>query len=179
VARGRRRRGGARGKEVRRGERSGGGDARRGGEVWLCQHHAVVPAVPCQGRVMGQAGGPWPARLFVPCRPGHAAGRVVPPMGRSKRSCRGSCHWPMGRLYTYSMDAEPHDRRQCRMFLCRGSLARGTTTGASAPTPLLTVQNRAKVHRKPAGDLVPFSPRRVLHRFVNPRIGSKPLRFSI
>jgi hypothetical protein len=44
---------------------------------------------------------------------------------------------------------------------------------------LLTVQNRAQVHRKPTGDLVPFSPRRVLPRFVNPRIGSKPLRFSI
>jgi hypothetical protein len=44
---------------------------------------------------------------------------------------------------------------------------------------LLTVKNRAQVHRKPTGDLVPFSPRRVLHGFVNPRIGSKPLRFSI
>jgi hypothetical protein len=44
---------------------------------------------------------------------------------------------------------------------------------------LLTVQNRAQVHRKPTGDLVPFSPRRVLPRFVNPRIGSKPPRFSI
>jgi hypothetical protein len=38
---------------------------------------------------------------------------------------------------------------------------------------LLTVQNRAQVHRKPTGDLVPFSPRRVLPRFVNPRIRSK------
>jgi hypothetical protein len=36
---------------------------------------------------------------------------------------------------------------------------------------LLTVQNRAQVHRKPTGDLVPFSPRRVLPIFVNPRIG--------
>jgi hypothetical protein len=44
---------------------------------------------------------------------------------------------------------------------------------------LLTVQNRSEVHRKPTGDLVPFSPRRVLPRFVNPRIGSKPPRFSI
>jgi hypothetical protein len=44
---------------------------------------------------------------------------------------------------------------------------------------LLTVQNRAQVHRKPTGDLVPFSPRRVLPRFVNPRIRSKPPRFSI
>jgi hypothetical protein len=44
---------------------------------------------------------------------------------------------------------------------------------------LLTVQNRAQVHRKPTGDLVPFQPRRVLPRFVNPRIGRKPLRFSI
>jgi hypothetical protein len=44
---------------------------------------------------------------------------------------------------------------------------------------LLTVQNRSQVHRKPTGDLVPFSPRRVLPRFVNPRIGSKLLGFSI
>jgi hypothetical protein len=44
---------------------------------------------------------------------------------------------------------------------------------------LLTVQNRAQVHRKPTGDLVPFSPKRVLPRFVNPRIGSKLLRLSI
>jgi hypothetical protein len=44
---------------------------------------------------------------------------------------------------------------------------------------LLTVQNRAQVHRKPMGDLVHFSPRRVLPRFVNPRIGRKPLKFSI
>jgi hypothetical protein len=44
---------------------------------------------------------------------------------------------------------------------------------------LLTVQNRAQVHRKPTGDLVPFSPRRVLPRFFNPRIGSKLLGFSI
>jgi hypothetical protein len=29
-------------------------------------------------------------------------------------------------------------------------------------SPLLTVQNRAQAHRKPTGDLVPFSPRRVL-----------------
>jgi hypothetical protein len=35
------------------------------------------------------------------------------------------------------------------------------------------------VHRKPTGDLVPFSPRRVLPRFVNPRIRRKPPRFSI
>jgi hypothetical protein len=46
-------------------------------------------------------------------------------------------------------------------------------------TPVLTVQNRAQVHRKPTGDLVPFSPRRVLPRFDNPRIGSKLLGFSI
>jgi hypothetical protein len=44
---------------------------------------------------------------------------------------------------------------------------------------LLTVQNCAQVHRKPKSDLVPFSPRRVLPRFVNPRIGSKLLGFSI
>jgi hypothetical protein len=44
---------------------------------------------------------------------------------------------------------------------------------------LLTVQNHAQVHRKPTGDLVPFAPRRVLPRFVNPRIGSKLLGFSI
>jgi hypothetical protein len=40
---------------------------------------------------------------------------------------------------------------------------------------LLMVQNHAQVHRKPTGDLVPFSIRRV----CRPRIGSKPLRFSI
>jgi hypothetical protein len=44
---------------------------------------------------------------------------------------------------------------------------------------LLTVQNRVQVHRKPTSDLVPFSPRRVLPRFVNPRIGRKLLGFSI
>jgi hypothetical protein len=44
---------------------------------------------------------------------------------------------------------------------------------------LLTVQNRAQVHRKPTGDLVPFSPRRVLPRFVNPRIRSKLLRLFV
>jgi hypothetical protein len=44
---------------------------------------------------------------------------------------------------------------------------------------LLTIQIRAQVHRKPTGDLVPFSPRTVLPRFVNPRIGSKLLGFSI
>jgi hypothetical protein len=44
---------------------------------------------------------------------------------------------------------------------------------------VLTVQNRAQVHRNPTGDLVPFSPRTVLPRFVNPRIGSKLLRLSI
>jgi hypothetical protein len=47
------------------------------------------------------------------------------------------------------------------------------------PGFMLTVQNRAQIHRKPTGDLVPFSPRRVLPRFVNPRIGSELLRFSI
>jgi hypothetical protein len=44
---------------------------------------------------------------------------------------------------------------------------------------LLTVQNHAQVHRKRKGDLVPFSPRRVLPGFVNPRIRSKLLRLSI
>jgi hypothetical protein len=44
---------------------------------------------------------------------------------------------------------------------------------------LLTVQNRAQVHHKPTGDLVPFSPRRVLPSFVNPRIGRKLLGLSI
>jgi hypothetical protein len=44
---------------------------------------------------------------------------------------------------------------------------------------LLTIQNRAQVHRKSTSDLVPFSPRRVLPRFVNPRIGSKLQGFSI
>jgi hypothetical protein len=44
---------------------------------------------------------------------------------------------------------------------------------------MLTVQNLAQVHYKPTGDFVPFSPRRVLPRFVNPRIGSKLPGFSI
>jgi hypothetical protein len=64
---------------------------------------------------------------------------------------------------------------------------RWITLGFELPIPgngarksgFLTVQNRAQVHCKPTGDLVPFSPRRVLPRFVHPRIGSKPLRFSI
>jgi hypothetical protein len=38
---------------------------------------------------------------------------------------------------------------------------------------LLTVQNCVEVHHKRTGDLVPFSPRRILPGFVNPRIGSK------
>jgi hypothetical protein len=64
---------------------------------------------------------------------------------------------------------------------------RWITLGFEFPIPgngarkrgLLTVQNCAQVHRKPTGDLVPFSARRVLPRFVNPRIGSKLLGFSI
>jgi hypothetical protein len=44
---------------------------------------------------------------------------------------------------------------------------------------VLTVKNRAQIHRKPTVDLVPFLPRRVLPRFVNPRIESKLLRLSI
>jgi hypothetical protein len=42
-----------------------------------------------------------------------------------------------------------------------------------------SLQNRAQVHHKTTGYLVPFSPRRVLPRFVNPSIGSKLLRLSI
>jgi hypothetical protein len=38
---------------------------------------------------------------------------------------------------------------------------------------LLTVQKCDQVHHKPMGDLVPFSPRRVLPRFVNPRIAKQ------
>jgi hypothetical protein len=64
---------------------------------------------------------------------------------------------------------------------------RWVTLGFELPIPgngtrkrgLLTVQNRAQVHHKPTGDLVPFSPRRVLTRFFNPRIVSKLLGFSI
>jgi hypothetical protein len=44
---------------------------------------------------------------------------------------------------------------------------------------VLTMQNRAQIHCKPTVGLVPFSPRRVLPRFVNPRIGSQLLRQSI
>jgi hypothetical protein len=61
---------------------------------------------------------------------------------------------------------------------CFPDRERGRLTGIRL-TPLLTVQNRVQVHRKPMGDLVPFSPRRVLPRFVNPRIRSKLLGFSI
>jgi hypothetical protein len=32
---------------------------------------------------------------------------------------------------------------------------------------VLTGQNHAQAHSKPTSDLVPFSPRRVLSRFVN------------
>jgi hypothetical protein len=124
----RRRCGGVRGEERRRGrEDAGGGEgdaatrreeearqrgAGRGGEArravwrWGCEEGrrgVAVPAVSCQGRVMGQAGSPWPARPFVPCRHEHAVGRAVPPMGRAKRPCRGPCHRPMGRLYTYTL----------------------------------------------------------------------------
>jgi hypothetical protein len=60
---GRTRGGGARGEEARRSERSGGGDARRGGEGGRA---GTVPAVLCQGRVMGQAGGPWAVPWVVP-----------------------------------------------------------------------------------------------------------------
>jgi hypothetical protein len=64
---------------------------------------------------------------------------------------------------------------------------RWITLGFELPMPgngakkrgLLTVENRAQVHRKATDDLVPFSPRRVLPRFVNPRIGRKLLGFSI
>jgi hypothetical protein len=64
---------------------------------------------------------------------------------------------------------------------------RWITLGFELPIPsngarkrgLLTVQNRAQVHHRPMGDLVPFSPRRVLPRFVNPMIGRKLLGFSI
>jgi hypothetical protein len=64
--------------------------------------------------------------------------------------------------------------------LCYVSLAIMTLSSCSWCYDLmLTVQNRAQVHRKPTGDLVPFSPRRVLPRFVNPRMGSKLLGFSI
>jgi hypothetical protein len=51
--------------------------------------------------------------------------------------------------------------------------------GLKTGLAVLTVQNRAQVHRKLTGDLVPFSPRRVLPRFVNPRIKSKLLGFFI
>jgi hypothetical protein len=55
-----------------------------------------------------------------------------------------------------------------------------STPGNSAgKRGMLTVQNRAQVHRKPTGDLVPFSQRIVLPRFVNARIKSKLLGFSI
>jgi hypothetical protein len=67
------------------------------------------------------------------------------------------------------------------LFLCvhAHAVVAGRWGGASPGELLLMVQNRAQVHRKPTGDLVPFSPRRVLPRFVNPRIGSKLLGFSI
>jgi hypothetical protein len=63
-------------------------------------------------------------------------------------------------------------------LLLEGGIVRGYKT-IEAVEWVLMVQNRAQVHRKPTGDLVPFSPRRVLPRFVNPRIRSKLLGFSI
>jgi hypothetical protein len=41
-------------------------------------HRAAHLAVSCPSRVMGQAGGPCTALVFVPCRHGHAARRAVP-----------------------------------------------------------------------------------------------------
>jgi hypothetical protein len=73
-------------------------------------------------------------------------------------------------------------RTPSRQSLSRGPSPCWTSSvpcGKSPGATLLTVQNRAQVHRKPTGDLVPFSPRRVLPRFVNPRIKSKLLGFSI
>jgi hypothetical protein len=64
---------------------------------------------------------------------------------------------------------------------CCGPVA-ATVAGSGSPVAaalLLTLQNRTQVHRKPTGDLVTFLPRRVLPKFVNPRIGSKLLGFSI
>jgi hypothetical protein len=43
---------------------------------------------------MGQAGGPWPAWPFVPCRPGHGAGRAVPPMAVPKGRAVGRAAGP-------------------------------------------------------------------------------------
>jgi hypothetical protein len=60
-----------------------------------------------------------------------------------------------------------------------GTLVCVRGTQSSRCALVLMVHNRAQVQRKPTGDLVPFSPRRVLPRFVNPRIGSKLPGFSI
>jgi hypothetical protein len=70
----------------------------------------------------------------------------------------------------------PRWRRQTSLQASRRIVDEGDIGQSRA---VLTVQNRTQVHRKPTGDLVPFSPRRVLPRFVNPRIGSKLLGFSI
>jgi hypothetical protein len=52
--------------------------------------------------------------------------------------------------------------------------------GFELPIPGHSTRKKGHVDgSKPSGDLVPFSPRRVLPRFVNPRIGSKLLGFSI
>jgi hypothetical protein len=51
--------------------------------TWPCRARVVS----C--RVMGQAGGPYTALAFVPCRHGHAALCAVPPIGRAVPPCSG------------------------------------------------------------------------------------------
>jgi hypothetical protein len=84
--------------------------------------------------------------------------------------------------HSWNLDAQGG---RCALCTCAGCTL-STTLPTERQNPILlsvvlvlTVQNHAQVHRKPTGDLVPFSPRRVLPRFVNPMIGSKLLGFSI
>jgi hypothetical protein len=108
--------------------------------------------------------------------------------GNDVKGPHASAHkWGIARPLT-SIDEHPHQQRPA-LNVCAQRRPPPSSLPALPPLPplspslstlpLLTVQNRAQVHRKPTGDLVPFSPRRVLPRFVNPRIGSKLLGFSI
>jgi hypothetical protein len=117
-----------------------------------CVWHSSTRIIRCPGRAWYDSPAPSSRRQpsTVGCR---RSSTSSPPCLSSPQACRH---------HTRGITALPYSRAR-HQWRC----------------VLLTVQNRAQVHRKPTGDLVPFSPRRVLPRFVNPRIGSKPPGFSI